>query len=41
MRQTIKDSGAAMPEDLPLEEPIREIKKRLSHQKKLPRDKET
>lgn len=35
VRGTIKDSGGTFPEDLPLEEPIQEVKKRLSqHQKR-------
>lgn len=36
VRKTIRDSGATMPENLPLEEPIREVRKRIAKQKKLP-----
>jgi DNA-damage-inducible protein D len=35
VRETIKKSGGTMPEDLPLEEPIQTVKKRLRSQKKL------
>jgi DNA-damage-inducible protein D len=36
VRQTIKQSGGTMPEDLPLEPPIKEIEKRVRGKKKLP-----
>lgn len=35
VRDTIKTSGGTMPENLPLEEPIQEVKKRVRSQKKL------
>lgn len=34
VRKAMKDSGATLPENLPLEEPIREVKKRLKVNKK-------
>ena len=36
VRNTVKDSGGTLPEHLPLEPPIKEIKKRVTKQKKLP-----
>lgn len=35
VRDTIKRSGGTMPEDLPLEEPIQTVKKRVRSHKKL------
>lgn len=34
VRQVMKDSGATMPENLPLEEPIKDVKKRVNQQQK-------
>lgn len=35
VRQVMKDSGATMPENLPLEEPIKDVKKRVKQQRKI------
>jgi DNA-damage-inducible protein D len=37
VRKAIKDSGATLPEKLPIESPIKDLKKRLGNQKKLAR----
>jgi DNA-damage-inducible protein D len=34
VRKVMKDSGATMPENLPLEEPIKNVKKRIKQQQK-------
>lgn len=34
VRKVMKDGGATMPEDLPLEEPIKEVKKRIKGRQK-------
>ncbi|SRR5260221_6312217 len=36
VRRTVEKSGGTMPERLPLEPPIKEVKKRVANQKKLP-----
>jgi len=36
VRHAMTESGATLPENLPLEAPIKEVKKRLDEQKKLP-----
>jgi DNA-damage-inducible protein D len=35
VRRTVEKSGGTMPEHLPLEPPIKEVKKRVANQKKL------
>jgi DNA-damage-inducible protein D len=42
VRQTVKESDGTLPEQLPLEPPIKEVKKRIERQKKLlPNDSST
>jgi DNA-damage-inducible protein D len=36
VRKTMRDSGATMPENLPLEPPIKEVRRRIEQQAKLP-----
>ena len=36
VRNTVKDSGGTLPEHIPLEPPIKEVRKRVESQKKLP-----